>query len=213
MSSESELFDNLRNIAESLGMQYGRNCETVIHDLDLDSDHSIVFIMNGELTGRQQGDGLGEMARERVEAIRRESGQDRLMLLFRNRDGRMFKCCGVFIREKGRPRYLLGVSNDITNMMALRDEIQGLLEEEAPVREEQAVTSVGELLDELIERSIAMIGRQPALMSREDKVRAIQFLNDSGAFLITRSGEKIARCFGISKFTLYSYIDVNKKKS
>lgn len=213
MSRESETIDNLRNIAESLGIQYGRNCETVIHDLDLDSDHSIVYIVNGELTGRQAGDGLGEMTRERVETIWRESGQDRLTLLFRTREGRMFKSCGVFIRENGRRRYLLGISYDITNMMALKDEIRGLLEEETPVREEQTFTSVGELLDELIERSIALIGKQPALMSREEKVRAIQFLNDSGAFLITRSGEKIARCFGISKFTLYSYIDVNKKKT
>ena len=45
-------------------------------------------------------------------------------------------------------------------------------------------------------------------MNKEDKVTAIQFLNDSGAFLITKSGDKVANYFGISKYTLYSYIDV-----
>ena len=43
-----------------------------------------------------------------------------------------------------------------------------------------------------------------------NQVTAIQFLNDAGAFLITKSGDKVANYFGISKYTLYSYIDVNK---
>ena len=46
-----------------------------------------------------------------------------------------------------------------------------------------------------------------ALMDREDKIRAIRFLNDAGALLITKSGDKIAAFFGISKYTLYSYLD------
>ena len=44
-------------------------------------------------------------------------------------------------------------------------------------------------------------------MNKEDKIRAIQFLNKAGAFLITKSGDKISKYYGISKYTLYSYID------
>ena len=44
-------------------------------------------------------------------------------------------------------------------------------------------------------------------MTKDDKIQAIQFLNRSGAFLITKSGDKISKYFGISKYTLYSYID------
>jgi predicted transcriptional regulator YheO len=49
-----------------------------------------------------------------------------------------------------------------------------------------------------------------AYMTKEDKIRAIQFLNDSGAFLITKSGDKVSKFFGISKYTLYSYVNINK---
>ena len=42
---------------------------------------------------------------------------------------------------------------------------------------------------------------------KEDKIKAIRFLNENGAFLVTRSGEKVAKYFGISKYTLYSYLD------
>ena len=48
---------------------------------------------------------------------------------------------------------------------------------------------------------------------KDEKVTAIRFLNDAGAFLITKSGDKISRYFGISKFTLYNYIDVNSRKA
>ena len=47
-------------------------------------------------------------------------------------------------------------------------------------------------------------------MSKEDKVKAIRFLNDTGAFLITKSGGKVCKYFGISKYTLYSYIEEAK---
>ena len=66
---------------------------------------------------------------------------------------------------------------------------------------------VSDLLDDLIEQSVALVGKPVALMNKDDKVRAIQFLSKHGAFLITKSGDKVAKYFGISKYTLYSYID------
>ena len=47
-------------------------------------------------------------------------------------------------------------------------------------------------------------------MNKEDKVKAIRFLSENGAFLVTKSGDKVAKYFGISKYTLYSYIDDSK---
>ena len=45
------------------------------------------------------------------------------------------------------------------------------------------------------------------MMNKEDKIRAIRFLNDRGAFLISKSGPKVCKYFGISTYTLYSYLD------
>jgi len=68
------------------------------------------------------------------------------------------------------------------------------------------------LLDELISQSVTLVGKPVALMNKDDKMRAIGFLNQSGAFLVTKSGDKIAKYFGISKYTLYSYIDKQEDK-
>ena len=65
-------------------------------------------------------------------------------------------------------------------------------------------------LDDLIEQSVALVGKPVAMMTKDDKIRAIQFLNNAGAFLVTKSGDKVSKHFGISKYTLYSYIDAKK---
>ena len=73
---------------------------------------------------------------------------------------------------------------------------------------ERITLNVTDLLDDLIRQSVELVGKPVALMNKDDKVKAIQFLNRNGALLITKSGDKIAKHFGISKYTLYSYLDV-----
>ena len=73
--------------------------------------------------------------------------------------------------------------------------------------------NVNDLLDTLIEQSVELVGKPVALMSKDDKITAIQYLNNAGAFLITKSGDKVSSYFGISKFTLYSYIEAGKQNA
>jgi predicted transcriptional regulator YheO len=73
-------------------------------------------------------------------------------------------------------------------------------------------SNVADLIDILVDKSIALIGKAPADMNKEEKKTAIGFLNDQGAFLITGAGDKISEFFGISKFTLYTYLNDKKIK-
>ena len=57
---------------------------------------------------------------------------------------------------------------------------------------------MNELLDDLLEQSGTTHRPPVAMMNKDDKVKAIRFLNDAGAMLITKSGDKIAKYFGIS---------------
>jgi predicted transcriptional regulator YheO len=86
--------------------------------------------------------------------------------------------------------------------------IESLLNYEKDTKEPEYIPrSVNDLLDDLIDHSVKVVGKPVALMAKEDKIKAMQYLNDAGAFLITKSGDKIAKYFGISKYTLYSYLD------
>ena len=69
---------------------------------------------------------------------------------------------------------------------------------------------MADLLEDLIRQADELIGKPVALMNKDDKARAIRYLSNSGALMITKSGDKIAKHFGISKYTLYSYLDSSK---
>ena len=84
------------------------------------------------------------------------------------------------------------------------------VEPAAPSEPEPIVRNIADLLDDLLEQSVELVGTPVSLMTKDDKVKAIRYLSNSGALLITKSGDKIAKHFGISKYTLYSYLDNSK---
>lgn len=216
----SDTLGLLTQVADGLARQFGPDCEVVIHDLTRrDVDHSIAYIVNGHISHRKVDGGPSKIALEALHSKDPAALKDRLGYLTRTADGRILKSSTLFIRggESGDVDYLLSINYDITGLMAVDRSIRSLIDTEqqeaARKQPEPIVTNISDLLDSLIEQSVARIGKPVALMNKEEKVAAIQFLNDAGAFLITKSGDKVSRYFGISKYTLYSYIDVNGHKA
>jgi len=206
--------DVLTRIADGLSRQFGHDCEVVIHDLSKENiEHSIIYIKNGHVSGRQVGDGPSKVVLETIHK-NPDSQEDHLGYLTRTSDGRILKSSTMFIRDDdSNIRYILSINYDITGILAVEQALKSLTDidpQSSNQQPEKIVHNVNDLLDILLEQSVAMIGKPVPLMNKDDKVAAIQYLNDKGAFLITKSGDKVSKYFGISKFTLYSYIDVNK---
>ena len=207
------ILENLEHIATAIAAQFGELCEVVIHDLSgNDIDHSIVFIENGHVSGRKVGDGPSQIALDTM-AKMRDDKPDHLAYLLHAENGHLLKSSTVFIRnEKGKILYIFAINFDITGMTAVSRTVESFIEcnEDEPASSKPLTGNVNMLLDELIERSVELVGVPVRAMTKEDKIKAIQFLNDAGAFLITKSGDKVAKYFGISKYTLYSYVNINK---
>lgn len=207
--------DLLKQMADGIARQFGQDCEILIHDLTSEDrqEHSIVHIVNGHVTNRKIGDGPSKAV---LDAMYKDpySLKDHLGYLTKTADGRILKSSTMYIRDDdGDISYILAINYDITKFTMMEQAVKALIETEPQSENkppEQIVHNVTDLLDNLIEQSVALVGKPAALMNKEEKVTAIQFLNDAGAFLITKSGDKVSKYFGISKFTLYSYIDVNK---
>ncbi len=53
----------------------------------------------------------------------------------------------------------------------------------------------------------ASSGAPLAQLDREDKQRAVKLLNDRGAFGLRRSVEQVAEAMGVSRFTVYNYLN------
>lgn len=206
----------LKQLAHGLAAQFGNSCEVVIHDLTKKGlDKSIVYIENGHVSNRHTGDGPSGIV---LETLSSDPGKlkDKLAYLTRTDDGRILKSSTLYIRnEEGKIVYIFSMNYDITTLLAAENSIRGLVQtepedshgEDASDSPQRITHNVTELLDLLIEQAIARVGKPVAMMNKDDKVAVVQYLNNAGAFLITKSGDKVSSLLGISKFTLYSYMD------
>ncbi len=196
----------LKRMAVALAAQFGDNCEVVVHDLTK-ADNTIVAIENGHVSNRKVGDGPSHIV---LEAMTRPPEEliDQLGYLSKTHDGRILKSSTVYIRDDdGKVTGVFSINHDITGLLMAESAVKSIINHVEDQKPERIPQNVNDLLDDLIDESVATIGKPVALMTKEDKIRAIQFLNNAGAFLITKSGDKVAKHFGISKYTLYSYID------
>ena len=198
--------ETLRQMARGLAAQFGSNCEVVVHEiLERSTSHSVVAIENGHVSGRKLGDGPSQVVLEQLGKDGR-APEDQLCYLHphagRQAAGRL---SSIYIRdESGRVCAIFCINFDISALAMAEQALAGLTSAHPAGEETPRIThNVNDLLDDLIEQSDRLIGKPVALMSKEDKVRAIHFLNEHGALLVTKSGDKI-RTFCISKYTLYS---------
>ena len=211
---ESNRLEMLKQIADALAAQFGPNCEVVIHDLSAqNAEHPIVYIVNGHVTGRKVGDGASYVVVEQL-TTNDPAPRDHLAYLTRTPDGKVLKSSTIYIRNsRGGVVAIFSINYDVSGLMMIQSTIGDLLSTQGQEQTEpERIINVNHVLDELIEQSVALVGKPVALMNKEDKVRAIRFLNQNGAFLVTKSGDKIAKYFGISKYTLYSYIDTKQQE-
>lgn len=202
----------LTQLARGIARQFGPNCEVVVHDLGTNEpEQSIVAIENGHITGRRLGDGPSHVVWEALKTDPKKL-EDRLAYLTRTEDGKILKSSTIFIRnEEGKVSGIFAINYDITMMKTVEEQLRLFTAADTAGEEPQTIVhNVNDLLEELIEQSAKLVGKPVAMMNKEDKVKAIGFLNDSGAFLITKSGQRVCNFFGISKYTLYSYIDEAK---
>ena len=205
--------DFLKQLAHGLAIQFGSSCEIAIHDLKTkDLEKSIVYIENGHVSNRQTGDGPSGIVLETLQSDP-STIHDKLSYLTKTEDGRILKSSTFYIRDDdGSISYIFSLNYDITAFTAASTAIQSLiatidnlpdLTGDSP---RQITHNVNELLDLLIEQAVAKVGKPVAMMNKDDKVAVVQYLDHAGAFLITKSGDKVSSYLGISKFTLYSYM-------
>ena len=207
---DAKLLELLEQIAKAIAAQFGSNCEVVLHELSGKSAYSsIVAIENGHVTGRKVGDGPSHVVLEQL-GHEDDNAEDQLGYLTRTKDGKILKSSSVYIRdETGK---ILGINYDISMMQLFENSLHDFIsaDQQASREPERITLNVADLLDDLIRQADELVGKPVALMTKDDKVKAIRYLSNSGALLITKSGDKIANHFGISKYTLYSYIDESK---
>ncbi|NEU31989.1 transcriptional regulator [bacterium LRH843] len=197
----------LKSLIKGIAAQFGENCEVVLHDLKKPFDQTIEEIENGHVTGRKIGGPGTNLGLELISGNVKEG--DKYNYIAQTRDGKILRSSSIYIYNKSEQ--VIGsvcINLDITEFIMAEKTIQTLtkysLDNEV---KESFVTNVADLLDILIQESNSHVGKPVAMMSKQDKMKGILFLDEKGAFLIKKAGDRIASFFDISKYTLYNYLE------
>ena len=111
-----QLKTTLCSLAHAIALHYGKSCEVAIHDLTgrNAADSSIIYIENGEVTGRSVGDGASAVVLEELSQAE-QTREDRVGYFTKTTDGKVLKSTTVYIRDdKGKAIAIFSINHDIT---------------------------------------------------------------------------------------------------
>ncbi|HEY3365771.1 MAG TPA: PAS domain-containing protein [Symbiobacteriaceae bacterium] len=197
-------------VAKMLAQTFGPECEVVLHDLSR-PQASRVLIENAEVTGRQVGTPIGDLV---VRVLRSPRFRDDMLANYATTapDGRTLKSSTAIIRdEAGRAIGALCLNLDLSGYARAAAALQMLVRlEDAAAPDDREVDvpdeHVWDVLDRIVTQVISGYGPSGEL-DRSQKLEVVRFLHEKGVFLIKGGIEHVARKLGVSRFSIYNYID------
>lgn len=207
MSFISDNFKMLCEIGECIARQFGKDCEVVLHDLTRSYDNTIVAIWNGHVTGRKVGGGGTDAG---LSILRGTAlPKDQYSYINKTKEGRILRSSSkYFLDDKGNVVGSLCINYDITDFVEVQNVMLKLTTlEDSESKEEVFTSNVDELLDVLMKKAVEQTGRSVESLDKEDKAAVVRYLDTKGAFLIKKSVEKVADFLGVSRFTIYNYLN------
>lgn len=204
------LFQQLLTLIEK---HFGNKCEVVLHDLTKDYNHSIVDIRNGTITNRTVGGCGSNLGLEVLRGTVVDG--DRFNYITTTQDGKILRSSSIYLKDdNGNVMGSICINMDITETLQFEGYLRQFNQFESFTNEEEIFApDVSNLLAHLIQKGQELIGKPAGDMNKNEKIEFIRFLDEKGAFLITKSGEQICELLGISKFTFYNYLETSRNQA
>lgn len=202
----------LESLVEPLSASLPQPSEVVLHDLDA-LPNSIVAIA-GSLTGRCIG-GAGTDLLLR----RRASGTLETLVGYSTKlsDGRNVRSTTIVLNDDtGKPAAALCLNIDVTPFEMVRawadsmvpsGETSTVAVDAVPQETETFVTDLDELGTQILADAIATVNVPADLMRKKHKLAVVRELRTKGFFLLKESVETAAKALGVTRFTIYNYLN------
>ncbi|WP_333828788.1 helix-turn-helix transcriptional regulator [Pararhodobacter sp.] len=178
--------------------------EVVLHDLTR-FPHTIAAIVN-PLTGRSVGGPLSDLG---LVVLRDELPEHLINYYSILPDGTNCRSSSIFFRApSGRVVVALCINSVSTEIDRIRDFVSRISPggtDIAPM--EHFHQSVDALASAILKEAIASVGESAELMSRQAKLAVISALEARGFFSLKESVKMASDALGVSKFTVYSYLN------
>jgi len=200
----------LKPVVRGLALALGPDYEIVLHDVT-DTDHSIVAIENGHITGRKLGDPLTDFGLFSLKKAEQNSSDFFTNFLTRSADGRRIRGNTLFIRnEDGTIAGYLCVNYDMTKAEVMKNVAEQLTSIGSSIYSEHFTDGETPKSEDILERNLRLIreflGKPLNLSSRKEKIQAVRKLEEEGFFLLKGAVEAFAQESGNSVFTVYGYL-------
>jgi predicted transcriptional regulator YheO len=213
MENVNEEKELLEALIKGIASQFGENCEVVLHDLTGSYDSSIIAIENSHITGRRIGDCGSNLGLEVLRGTVTDG--DRYNYITQTKDGKILRSTSVYLKNsKGNTIGAICMNLDISDFIMAEKTLKSITQHSLESKvEEVFVNDVNELLDHLLQECQKEIGKPVSHMTKEEKIRAVQFLDKRGAFLVKKAGDRVCQFLDISKFTLYNFLDEKRPQN
>ena len=198
-------------VADIIAGTFGKRCEVAVHDLT-QPENSVIYVANGSVTGRKVGQSFDHLVKQVL--LNENFSDDHLTnYTFTASNGKRIRSSSAIIRnEKNEIIGMLCINYDTSLEMLLQEEA-GQFYETVPKSTsevENSDQSVNEIIDSLITN---IIGKNDVRnMTRKKSVELVKFMDEKGIFLVKGAIDKVASLMGVSKVTIYSYLDEAKGK-
>lgn len=202
----------LKASIEALGSVVTHNTEILLHDLD-QPERSVVAIVNGHLSGRQVGSPIlavpeqdqGLQALLKAAADQQGCGPVVLPDYPTAIKGRTLRSATAIFRDSaGHPFASLCVNTDVTGL----DAAMGFLQSFAPMGTSPAAAEPADmeaLMSEIIQAALHDTGQ--GRITRQAKIEAVRVMQERGLFIVKGGVEKAANALGVTRYTVYNYLE------
>lgn len=217
-SAERQLvLDVLHATVRMLGTVLGRNTEVVLHDLT-HPEHSVLAIVNGHISGRQVGSPIlaGPRHDRGFDAVLQaalEKGSKAPVVIGNyptlGHDGKAFRSATAVFRDAaGEPFASLCVNTDLSGIAAAQACLEQLLATaETPAAEPVETPDLEQLMTRTIDGALQDARAQGVRFGKAQKLEAVRQMHDGGLFIVKGAVEKAAAALGVSRYTIYNYLD------
>jgi predicted transcriptional regulator YheO len=195
-------------MADMLVRTFGEDCEVVLHDL-AEPQHSVVYVANSRVTGRKIGESFDQLVKQVIlsDALKENYVAN---YYFNTKDGRRIRSSSLLIRDRaGKLTGALCINLDTTRLTQQIEFLQSFLPQSPLVTKEDSSQAEGNEVEAMVVSLIDNIlaGCDINTMSREERIAKVRFMEDKGIFLMKGSMEQVADKLGVTKVTVYSYLD------
>jgi predicted transcriptional regulator YheO len=213
--SDREILKSYIPVAEGIARIFGNTCETTIHSLE-NPLKSLIYINNSEITGRQIGSPLTDLALDLIEKSKHDSEDVIGPYFSKTASGKQLRSITILIRNKSGD--LIGfVCINLDISAPLNQFMKNMMAPESTDATGAVNENYSNTVADLVRSSFVNVQKKISPLTGispvEKSKRIIQKLHDLGIFEIKSSVDIVAAELGVSKYTIYNYLREAKSEA